>query len=109
MKTIARNEGLGGLWKGTIASLILVCNPSIQFAIYESIKRRVTKTNKDLSSLSAFLVGAVAKTCATLLTYPIQLVQNKIRVSQQNFNPIRKLKLMEDIISLNAILLILLR
>lgn len=50
---------------------------------YESIKRKVS------SSLGAaqtpawifFTIGAIAKTVATILTYPLQLVQTKLRVS----------------------------
>jgi len=80
LATIVKEEGVPGLWKGTLASLILVCNPSIQFALYESMKRRLLAGGKkELSTLSAFMVGSIAKIVATLLTYPIQLVQNKLR------------------------------
>lgn len=33
------NEGIPGLWRGTVASLLLVFNPSVQFTIYEALKR----------------------------------------------------------------------
>lgn len=36
---IASQEGLSALWNGTAASIILASNPSIQFMVYETIKR----------------------------------------------------------------------
>ncbi|XP_026331969.1 peroxisomal membrane protein PMP34-like, partial [Hyposmocoma kahamanoa] len=61
-----RKEGAKGLWSGTIPSLLLVTNPAMQFMVYESLKR-------------TFLAGAVAKSMATTMTYPIQLVQPRLR------------------------------
>lgn len=79
---IWRYEGLGQLWAGTLPSLMLVVNPAIQFMTYESIKRRVNiSLGKQPSALIYFAIGAVAKTIATTLTYPLQLVQTKLRVS----------------------------
>lgn len=84
LMTIAKKEGVRGLWSGTIPSLILVSNPAIQFMTYEMIKRniqRVSKTPKDLSSLTVFLMGAASKAVATIITYPLQLVQTRQRHS----------------------------
>lgn len=71
------------LWKGTMPSLILVSNPSLQFMAYESIKRRLMtgkKAGAELGSLTVFLAGAMAKAIATIATYPLQIVQAKLRV-----------------------------
>jgi len=38
LQDIAQNEGIGQLWSGTLASLLLVSNPAIQFFIYEQGK-----------------------------------------------------------------------
>ncbi|XP_011313834.1 peroxisomal membrane protein PMP34, partial [Fopius arisanus] len=75
---IWKYEGIRKLWAGTLPSLILVSNPAIQFMIYESIKRRV---NASLGTPAwvFFTIGAIAKTVATTLTYPLQLVQTKLR------------------------------
>lgn len=78
---IWKHEGISKLWAGTLPSLILVVNPVIQFVVYESIKRRVL--SRSLSSQPSdwtfFAIGALAKTVATVITYPLQLVQNKLR------------------------------
>lgn len=76
---IAKSEGLAALWAGALPSLILVSNPAIQFMTYEAIKRRVTKNNPKLSAVSFFAIGAVSKAIATVLTYPLQLIQTKLR------------------------------
>ena len=36
-------EGLMSLWKGLLASLILVSNPIIQFVVYEWLKKKYSK------------------------------------------------------------------
>ena len=40
-----QEEGVATLWNGTVASLVLVCNPAIQFTVYELLKRRADKAN----------------------------------------------------------------
>lgn len=39
-KDLVASEGILALWKGLVASLILVSNPIIQFGIYEWLKKR---------------------------------------------------------------------
>lgn len=50
--------------------------------VYEAMKRKAQQVSggHQLSSLAVFGVGATAKALATILTYPIQLVQAKQRV-----------------------------
>lgn len=72
---IANKEGLSSLWSGVGPSLLLVSNPAIQFTIYEALKR-----NFNTKSAAAFFVmGAISKAAATVLTYPLQLVQARQR------------------------------
>ncbi|XP_018566096.1 peroxisomal membrane protein PMP34 [Anoplophora glabripennis] len=73
---VAKVEGLQGLWKGIGPSLILVSNPVIHFTVYESLKRKVTLN----SATAFFLLGALSKTVATVLTYPLQLAQTRQRL-----------------------------
>ena len=42
LRSIYRQEGLRGLYKGSLLALVGVSNGSIQFAAYEEIKRRRT-------------------------------------------------------------------
>lgn len=79
---VRREEGIAGLWSGAASSLVLTINPAIQFMVYEAMKRKAQQVSGggQLSSLAVFGVGATAKALATILTYPIQLVQAKQRV-----------------------------
>jgi adenine nucleotide transporter 17 len=81
LKYIAKNEGIAKLWSGTQASLLLTINPAIQFSVYEAIKRNLTKIYgaEKPSVFYFFFVGALSKLVSTCITYPLQLVQTKMR------------------------------
>ncbi|XP_033366893.1 peroxisomal membrane protein PMP34 isoform X2 [Bombus vosnesenskii] len=77
---IWKYEGLKKLWAGTVPSLMLVMNPAIQFMTYETIKRKVLASLHGVPpAWTYFVIGAIAKAVATILTYPLQLVQTKLR------------------------------
>ncbi|KAL5541627.1 hypothetical protein UlMin_009337 [Ulmus minor] len=74
-----------GTWKeafdGLGISLLLTSNPSIQYTVFDQLKQRqLTKqliretgsesSQQALSAFSAFMLGAVSKCVATVLTYP---------------------------------------
>ncbi|XP_050675254.1 peroxisomal membrane protein PMP34-like [Leptidea sinapis] len=75
---VFKKEGVKGLWSGTVPSLLLVSNPAIQFMIYESLKRYLLST-KNFNTYTAFLAAAAAKAIATTVTYPLQLIQSRLR------------------------------
>ncbi|XP_058834510.1 peroxisomal membrane protein PMP34 [Topomyia yanbarensis] len=83
---VGRTEGAKGLWAGAVPSLLLVINPAIQFMVYEALKRRLIPDVKHASSVRFFAIGAVAKTIATVLTYPLQLIQTKLRHANSDKN-----------------------
>ena len=100
---IAKEEGIGHLWSGTWASILLVSNPVIQFFTYEQIKTALLRRRQDrqrirvglsplstappslntLSPVDAFVIGAAAKTIATVATYPVQLAQTVLRLQEK--------------------------
>ena len=91
MAHIVQMLGWRHLWQGTSASLLLVSNPVIQFFCYEQIKAwrvahrakaRPRKPNV-LPPVEAFLLGALAKGIATILTYPLQLAQAVLRMQNK--------------------------
>lgn len=82
--------GIIGFWKGIVPTLIMVCNPSIQFMIYEtSLKRLKAKRAannpafKNVSAWEVFLLGALAKLGATLATYPLLVVKSRLQAKQE--------------------------
>ncbi|THU51778.1 hypothetical protein C4D60_Mb06t34620 [Musa balbisiana] len=81
--------GFWGFWKGVIPTLIMVSNPSIQFMIYETLLKKIkrkrstnTKGAEGLTALEIFLLGAVAKLGATVVTYPLLVVKARLQVKQ---------------------------
>ncbi|KAG4389015.1 hypothetical protein GLYMA_09G281200v4 [Glycine max] len=87
---VYNEAGIVGFWKGVIPALIMVCNPSIQFMIYESSlkhlreKRAAKKQgNTSISALEVFLVGAIAKLGATVSTYPLLVVKSRLQAKQE--------------------------
>jgi hypothetical protein len=77
---IVDEDGWTGLWRGLKPSLVLVVNPSITYGAFEKLKdawlSRVGRTQ--LSSWEVFVVGALAKTIATIVTYPY--IMAKVRM-----------------------------
>ncbi|KAI1291891.1 Peroxisomal membrane protein PMP34 [Halotydeus destructor] len=101
---ITEQEGLPTLWAGTMASLLLVSNPSIQFMIYESLKRRVMQVLKteSLGAGSVFAIGALSKSISTILTYPLQLIQSKSRYGSSDVKNKRIMDIMRMIVEKNG-------
>lgn len=87
---VYNEAGMKGFWKGLIPTLIMVCNPSIQFMIYEtSLKRLRSKHSenkrgmKNITPLEVFLLGALAKLGATVSTYPLLVVKSRLQAKQE--------------------------
>ncbi|XP_068668412.1 peroxisomal nicotinamide adenine dinucleotide carrier [Aristolochia californica] len=81
--------GIMGFWKGVLPTLIMVSNPSIQFMLYETLLKQLKgrralgkNVNKGVTALEVFLLGAVAKLGATVLTYPLLVVKSRLQVKQ---------------------------
>lgn len=79
-REIYAEDGMLSFWKGFIPSLVLVTNPSINFTIFDKLKLRVQTTKMlatgasrlaSLTAWEAFVIAAVAKAIATLITYPV--------------------------------------
>ncbi|KAL3734511.1 hypothetical protein ACJRO7_023807 [Eucalyptus globulus] len=87
---VHREAGVAGFWKGIVPTLIMVCNPSIQFMIYEtSLKHLRAKHSaskrglKNVNALEVFLLGALAKLGATVSTYPLLVVKSRLQAKQE--------------------------
>lgn len=70
MSMIAKEDGLEGLWKGLRASLVLCVNPAITYGAFEKLKGVLLKEGnvKALTSIQIFIIGAISKTIATIVT-----------------------------------------
>ena len=82
--TISREEGLATLWNGTLTSIILSCNPAINLGTYMMLKRhhlimKVDESSSSGSSVESFVNALLSKFVATVVTYPIQVLQTRHR------------------------------
>ncbi|KEH28278.1 peroxisomal membrane carrier protein [Medicago truncatula] len=78
--------GVLGFWKGVLPTLVMVSNPSIQFMLYETLLAKLKKrrASSSVTALEIFLLGAVAKLGATVVTYPLLVVKARLQARQVN-------------------------
>ena len=84
---------IGNLWKGLYPSLLLCSNPSIHYTAFDMAKSHLLQsrqlanpnnTNTNLSMTEAFLLGLLAKFCATMATYPLIRTKVMLMVTSSN-------------------------
>lgn len=86
-REIVREEGVAGLWLGIKPGLVLTVNPAITYGVFERVKSilllaqekaAAAPSNGKLTPGMNFLVGALSKTLATVVTYPY--IMAKVRI-----------------------------
>ncbi|CAJ2506904.1 Uu.00g080900.m01.CDS01 [Anthostomella pinea] len=70
-EVINSEDGASGLWRGLKASLVLVVNPAITYGAYERLKNVIFPGKARLTAGEAFLLGALSKSLATIVTQPL--------------------------------------
>ncbi|TKY47517.1 Peroxisomal nicotinamide adenine dinucleotide carrier [Spatholobus suberectus] len=89
IQEIYDEAGIWGFWKGVLPTLIMVSNPSIQFMLYEAMLTKLRKRHalshkgsNRVTALEIFLLGALAKLGATVVTYPLLVVKARLQARQ---------------------------
>jgi adenine nucleotide transporter 17 len=90
-------SGLAGFWKGLFPALVMVGNPTLQYILYERLTGRLLELRRAAAAAAApagsrkapaharlatsdvFVLTAMAKCGATLLTYPMLLVKSRLQ------------------------------
>ncbi|KAF8101427.1 hypothetical protein N665_0205s0022 [Sinapis alba] len=96
-RTIMKEEGLRGLYKGILPALLLVSHGAIQFTAYEELRklildfkerRRKSQTAADnlLNSADYAALGGSSKVAAILLTYPFQVIRARLQQRPSSTN-----------------------
>lgn len=93
IKEIIRGDGVMALFKGLKPALILVLNPVIQYSIFEQMKNLIYVSREDITPRMSFVLGAVSKIIATVLTYPTITVktQSHLQKDQSVIGMLRKI------------------
>ncbi|GAA5973390.1 hypothetical protein JCM11641_003108 [Rhodosporidiobolus odoratus] len=76
---ILRDDGITGLWRGLKPSLVLCVNPAITYGMFERLKVLVLKPGQKMTPFKAFLLGALSKTLATVVTYPYIMAKTRLQ------------------------------
>ncbi|KAJ7027883.1 mitochondrial carrier [Mycena alexandri] len=82
IKTIMRDEGIRGFYKGLSASYLGVTEGTIQWVLYERLKR-ITAGTEGMGGVQewAGMLGSAgaAKCVASLITYPHEVIRTRLR------------------------------
>jgi solute carrier family 25 folate transporter 32 len=92
-RTITRDEGLRGLYRGVIPALLLTSHGAVQFGVYEHLKRSNGLALGPMTGLGPtpllFVYGAISKAAAVTVTYPYQVVKARLQQRGEGPNPSR--------------------
>lgn len=83
---LVKQYGLSSLWTGLKASLVLVVNPSITYGSFERLKSGLFPGKKVLSPYENFLIGALSKIMATIVTQPLIVAKVMQQSGQQLYS-----------------------
>lgn len=87
---VIKDDGVSGLWRGLKASLVLVVNPSITYGSFERLKSLIYPGKTVLSSSQNFILGALSKAMATIVTQPMIVAkvmqQSSSKKKKQHFD-----------------------
>ncbi|KAJ8296296.1 Peroxisomal adenine nucleotide transporter 1 [Rhodotorula toruloides] len=81
---ILRDDGITGLWRGLKPSLVLCVNPAITYGMFERLKTMLLKPGEKMTPFKAFLIGAMSKTLATVVTYPYIMAKTRLQAGNDD-------------------------
>lgn len=76
IRMILADDGLLGFWRGYLASLVLTINPAITYGLFS---RAQTLYKAKMTPIQVFILGAITKSCATVVTYPYILCKTRMQ------------------------------
>ncbi|PWN48754.1 mitochondrial carrier [Violaceomyces palustris] len=86
-RDILKEDGITGFWRGLKPSLVLTVNPAITYGVFERIKTIIlAASDGKMTPWKSFLVGALSKTLATVVTFPYILSKIRLQAKTTNHN-----------------------
>ncbi|KZT55256.1 mitochondrial carrier [Calocera cornea HHB12733] len=79
IRHIAAHEGVAGFYKGLSASYLGATEGTIQWALYENLKRMFRGQGGAVEWAGMLGAAGAAKTIASLITYPHEVVRTRLR------------------------------
>ncbi len=86
VKTIYREEGVRGFWRGIVPALIGTSHGAVQMVVYEKLRWVTWKHVENPTWLHYQLLGVLSKSVASVATFPYQLVKTRMQVRDAHFH-----------------------
>jgi hypothetical protein len=84
LKTIFKEEGISGLWKGNVvACLRLGPYSAIKYFVFENTKDYFADADGNTPAAKRAVCGALSGSCAVLSTYPLDLVKTRLTLQKE--------------------------
>ncbi|KAJ3191206.1 hypothetical protein HDU67_005968, partial [Dinochytrium kinnereticum] len=90
--SVMREEGIRGMYKGLSASILGLSETTLQFVLYEQMKKRILSSKMEKAQIQkgvsgapsidwfeTFAMAASAKLIAALATYPHEVLRTRLR------------------------------
>jgi transmembrane carrier protein len=83
---IKQEKGILGFWSGYSATLVLTLNPALTFLFHETLLRMLVRRErkKNPGSNMTFIIAAMSKAMASVITYPFSLAKSRSQVSSKS-------------------------
>lgn len=83
-RTILREEGVRGFYKGLGASFLASSQAMVQFPLYESLRSIMCSSEHSMkrSTCTYFAASAISASLACILTYPAEVVRARLQAQQ---------------------------
>jgi solute carrier family 25 folate transporter 32 len=81
-RTILKDEGIRGFYKGASVSVVGVAHVAIQFPLYEWLKRIQVADPNHLTVTNILYASTIAKIVASTVTYPHEIIRTRLQVQR---------------------------
>ncbi|ORX60317.1 mitochondrial carrier [Hesseltinella vesiculosa] len=78
-RTIAKEEGIRGFYKGLGTSLIGVSHVAVQFPLYEKLKTLFAQSDVTSGNVGILLASSLSKMAASTATYPHEVIRTRLQ------------------------------
>lgn len=88
IRTIYRAEGISAFYRGLFPSLLGITHVAVQFPLYEALKLWMQDDARTpLTSAQILACSGSAKMCASIATYPHEVVRTRLQTQRRLLNP----------------------
>jgi len=81
MRSIYREEGIAGFWKGFESTVLLCTNPAITLFLFQLFRRLIP--HRELTAAQSFVGAATSNAVAVGVLYPLILIKTRIQSARR--------------------------